>query len=450
MSTDKRPRSRAALVDLYYRWVEANTYQYACVFAVLSIATTLILVVFDLIVFADNAAFFRPYRAAAFVVSGGVLATLRLRRAKLQGCSSLELKALMIAPALFYNCMSHSFLVTATFQREVIAQGNVFSLALTTFFVYRFWGIQYFMQAVSAAVLTGIAVGFPEARAQACTLLLADGLIFMAILFLRREFAQAIFDRFQSLASMLPTKLAEFIALAHDSTDMNEVFGPRRMHTICIVSDWRNYQSLIKSRGPEDISRLFEVYYESVLAEIDARAPNRNYYASWTADELFVVFYSDEDTVEENFAQAAAFVMEFATGLSGRLREALGFDLLYDIGIAAGPGLLGLQGPNRMKKTTVVSQVAGEAKRLETEAKMYRHRSATTNRYPVIAMDSTVGSYLMMKNCIAPDALQEVKATAKDLDQAMIYVWQHDDGSGAAAAPAAGDERGRDRKSIAA
>ena len=48
---------------------------------------------------------------------------------------------------------------------------------------------------------------------------------------------------------------------------------------------------------------------------------------------------------------------------------------MYDIGISAGVGLLGLQGPEKLKKTTITGESAGTAKRLETEAKKILNRA---------------------------------------------------------------------------
>ena len=203
--------------------------------------------------------------------------------------------------------------------------------------------------------------------------------------FFRRHFFGAMRIRYENLCTFLPPNVAYVAAVDPDNADLKRVFRARRRYTVCLCADWRDFQGLASQRDPEFVSDAFERFYDVVLSCLDAACLDSNYYMDWNADELFVVFYGSTDEASQVAMQALAFAEELCTTLFERVRAECAFDLLYDVGLAAGEGLIGLMGPRKRKKTTVAAAAAGTAKRLETEAKLRRKSSGTTSPYPFLA-----------------------------------------------------------------
>ena len=93
---------------------------------------------------------------------------------------------------------------------------------------------------------------------------------------------------------------------------------------------------------------------------------------------------------------------------------------MYDIGLSAGVGLLGLQGPDKLKKTTITGESAGTAKRLETEAKIIRQNKHYSN--PIVLMDKYLYNFAKDLN-IFKSNLKEIIATTKDIRDCKYYLY---------------------------
>ncbi len=157
-----------------------------------------------------------------------------------------------------------------------------------------------------------------------------------------------------------------------DPRPIDEVFAPAMRPTVCVSSDWRNYQSLSSTLTPEALAAALNAYYEMcerVLAEV---APNGDYYSDWIADELFIVFFA-----EAGFAHAEIVceALRFAERL---LEEKARFVVEHqhpraiDIGVAAGAALVGMMGPEAHRKATALGEVPGRARRLQIVGKKLR------------------------------------------------------------------------------
>ena len=91
---------------------------------------------------------------------------------------------------------------------------------------------------------------------------------------------------------------------------------------------------------------------------------------------------------------------------------------MYDIGMSSGIGLLGLQGPEKLKKTTITGESAGTAKRLETEAKKLRDNAAYD--FPILIIDRNL--YEDAKEMeIFNKGFDEIIATTKDIKDGKFY-----------------------------
>ena len=65
-----------------------------------------------------------------------------------------------------------------------------------------------------------------------------------------------------------------------------------------LAMDWRNFQEIAASKDPKYVENLFQQFYNEVFIELDRIFPEGNYYADWTADELFIIFYGEEEEKE--------------------------------------------------------------------------------------------------------------------------------------------------------
>jgi class 3 adenylate cyclase len=223
------------------------------------------------------------------------------------------------------------------------------------------------------------------------------GVFFFAIsgtvtLFLvsRRVFADSLVEKYRNLRSLQPAIVARRLTVSDKRLSDDEAFSARDRFTVCLSSDWRNYQEMAGERDGRMISRLFEVYYNIVFAELARCVPSGRYYADWTADEIMVIFYGDVDEQRESVVrEALSFTRALASDIPEKVKAEMGLTLKYDIGVAAGVGYLGLQGPSERRKTTIAGEVPGTAKRLETEGKELRP-FGFDNDYPNVVMDEEV------------------------------------------------------------
>jgi hypothetical protein len=169
-----------------------------------------------------------------------------------------------------------------------------------------------------------------------------------------------------------------------------------------------------------------------VFRHLDRLDAGGRFFVDWSADELFVVFYGDGDgdggeggaaADESVVRQALAFAHELATTIYEETRAACSVPVTYDVGVAAGNGLLGLLGPRRMKKTTAAGFAAGSAKRLEVEAKMHRQRLGANDAPPFVALDESVWAAAAACGLFGSEDCATVTATAKDIAGRPVRVW---------------------------
>ncbi len=172
-------------------------------------------------------------------------------------------------------------------------------------------------------------------------------------------------------------------------------------------------------------------YYDIVWKELEETCPDGNYFADWTADELFVIFYQDDDSSRVEVIQnAMTFAHKLATKVHSQLANEIGMTLTYDIGISAGQGMLGLLGPDKRMKTTIASEVAGVAKRLETEAKHQRTKNKlgvgkSGESIPVIAVSGDLIGWVKQAPIFSSGEIILVTPETKDLE-GDILLWQQD------------------------
>ncbi|TVQ77473.1 MAG: hypothetical protein EA369_09160 [Bradymonadales bacterium] len=366
-----------------------------------------VVIPFDLLFLQD------PYPALWFRLAFCAVCALSiLLVARLRG-SALAIP--LILPALLGTLMYFYFLVTShKADQWIFFIGNL----MVTFFsyatVYRYPREQWTYSFVSVMVVVGLVFSAHEAATFFGLLTVCHFICIPLAIYFRREFHFGLSERFSNLCHYIPQREAKLISTVSDEEVLSRAFTPRTRFNVCLCADWRSYQRLSANLSPEVLSGIFELYYEILFRELERVDPQGNYYANWVADELFVIFYDENDQ--------ASFVMDralrFAKGLTGeafeRVQREVGQSIRYDVGMAAGYGFLGLQGPRGMKKTTITSENAGVAKRLEAEAKRVREKGSLSWQ-PILVVNEALRGFAIESGMIEPTELKEITVDCEDL-----------------------------------
>ena len=274
----------------------------------------------------------------------------------------------------------------------IVTFGPCFAFYLSAFRIYRYLGELAIFTAVCVLANALMMAARPELAGEAGVFFFAISGTVTLFLVSRRVFAESLVEKFRNLRSLQPAIVARRLTVSDKRLSDDEAFSARDRFTVCLSSDWRNYQEMAGSRDGRMISRLFEVYYNIVFAELARTVPSGRYYADWTTDEIMIIFYGDSDEERETvIAEALAFTRTLASEIPEKVQAEMGLVLKYDIGVAAGVGYLGLQGPSERRKTTIAGEVPGTAKRLETEGKELRPLGFD-NEYPNVVMDEVISA----------------------------------------------------------
>ncbi len=330
-------------------------------------------------------------------------------------------------PGVLYNWVYSFFLFNTTFTThyQMVLLANFLTIIITTIFAYKFWREQYFIQITALIPLILIPFIRPEILMDCVYLGLFHLLMFYLAYFMRKRFILTMFERYHHTSSLVPKNIARHIAISDADLNLDNVFVPQERFTVCLCSDWRNYQQLANEHKPEYIEKLFEKFYDIVFDELDYIIPNGNYFADWTADELFIIFFSDNENEKEVLENSLRFAQSLANKVFKKVNSELSSKLIYDIGIASGKGLLGLQGPKKLKKTTITGESAGTAKRLETEAKTIRFAKKIPDTHnPLIIMDYALFAYTSTCDTFIQDKIEKIKATTKNIKDQHFYLMQ--------------------------
>jgi class 3 adenylate cyclase len=293
-----------------------------------------------------------------------------------------------------------------------------------TLALHRFWREQYIFNATCLVLYTGFGLARPELSIEMMSLALVSLASVVTAFVYRREYFGFMQLRYESLCSFLPRPIARLVALVQDRDAVTDAFAARQRFAVILCADWRDFQVLATTQSPEFISAAFERFYDLVLEHLDRVSPEGSYFVDWNADELFVVFIGEPGGERQTLDQALTFAHDLGTKLFEQVRAHCGFEIVYDIGMAAGLGLIGLMGPRTRKKTTVAAVAAGIAKRLETEAKLARKNAKANNPYPIIALTAELCEAASRLPIFAAAPLEPVTASSKDIVAQTCFVWQ--------------------------
>ena len=190
-----------------------------------------------------------------------------------------------------------------------------------------------------------------------------------------------------------------------------------------MLKDLSNLKKTTDNLNDKTLSNLIEKFYDIIFDKLEEYVPDGEYYADWSADERFIVFYDDEDKEGEVVNKSLRFANSLSTEIYMKIYSELNIDLKYDIGLCSGAGFLGLQGPRKFKKTTITGKSAGIAKRLEGEAKNLR-KSRNSGSFPIIMMNKGLYEHAKDMNIFSKHDFQEINGTEKDIENLKCYGWQ--------------------------
>jgi len=405
---------------LYLQWAIFNQQFYAKYFIVLAILLSALLLLFDFLLF-SNPSQYQNIRLL-YMASLMPLVILILRDSDDKSYYSSSL--IMIYVSLAFNIKYIYFLyISSPEAYTIVLLGNFFVIITSTLFMYRFWKEQYFVTLTSIICLLNLSYFNSDLQQDAIRLIYFHILSFLVAHYYRNQFLDNLYKKFLYISSMIPMKIAKYFTFTSGRYPIDQIFKSEERFTVCLSSDWRNYQQFTDSMDDSLLSELIERFYDIIFDKLEEYVPDGQYYADWTADELFVVFYDDNDNKDDVIKKSLRFANSLSTEIYMKIYSELNIDLKYDIGICSGPGFLGLQGPKKFKKTTVTGKAAGIAKRLEGEAKNLRTNTISQS-FPIIVMNEELYQNAKSLNVFSKQDFQEINGKEKNIENLKCFGWQ--------------------------
>ena len=191
-------------------------------------------------------------------------------------------------------------------------------------------------------------------------------------------FKDTTIREFKLLIQAAPAKIVR--QSASSNTDVDTVFGPKRRHSVCLSTDWREYQAMSSAMPPDKLAAALGAYYDMCERLASEIFPEGNYYSDWIADELFLVIFAKDQDEEKSLVN---MTLRFSTELlaaKDAFAEVHGLPAAIDIGISSGVSLIGMMGPAGHRKATALGDVPGQARRLQSIGKHIRQREGEADR----------------------------------------------------------------------
>ena len=404
------------IINIYHSWININKSLYLKYYNLVGIILMSLLIPFDYILYKEDN-IYSDLRILYIVVILLNFMYIQINQKKLFiHKKKYNIHYNLLLPAILFNLLYlYYFYITPSQNYSIILLANFITILATTLFALKFWKEQYALNIISILVIIPLMlVDFIGSL----YLIFFHILSFITAYIYRRRFVLSMYDRYCTTASMVPKNVAKYIAMTDGTIELEKIFKPSKKFTVCLSSDWRDFQSIASTKDPEYIQSLFQDFYNEVFIHLDNVFPDGNYYADWTADELFIIFFSNDSNDKNLIKKSLEFSYIYLTRVFEKVNNSFDINLMYDIGMSAGIGLLGLQGPEKLKKTTITGESAGTAKRLETEAKLLRNKKIS--KTPILIIDELL--YECAKNMkIFKDKFSEIIATTKDIKHGKFY-----------------------------
>ncbi len=423
MVIDRHLQSDPTVALLAREWVKRNRPRFARDACKISAGINLFSIGVEALILApDHLPSYALAHAVLALVAGASWLALRFSRPHRRleqkvasWCLVSPAAGLLVAYAFFFLLRHEAYLVTiATSYAAVGFFGSLY--------LHRFWREQYLHGLVNVACLCLLFVVLSEQRIVVSALFSLQFLTVVTMHLFRREFFGSAYERFKGYQALLPLSVATNLVVAPEEA-LDHAFAPAPRYTICLCSDWRNFQGLAAAWDPEKLSHAIAAYYDLVCERLARHVPDDCYYFDWTADELFIVFFAEPGKEEELRDAVMTFVYELSTLVHERATEWFGTAFRYDVGLAAGEALVGIVGPKLRRKTTVIGRVPGVAKRFESEAKRLRSTCSQNDR-PLVVMDTSLAPAAERSAYLDPSGFRRTVAVGKDVENQDCVTWQ--------------------------
>jgi len=400
-------------IDLYCDWIDNNAPYYKRYYTLLALAITSLLIPFDFLLY-DSPELYLSTRA--LLISLYIIQLCIIFKIGSTPKKSMIYPMILI-PSASYNITYSIFLMKADPSEQyylLLLLATFFVVIISHLFIYKFYKEQYGLLIISISCLF-IASIYNTSISQDILKLIFFHLICLCIcIYYRYQFMLFIINKYDHLSSLLPNKYAKLLSVSDQNLDINTIFPTQEYYAVCLCSDWRDYQKISNTTKREKVEKMLEKFYTIIYKELDKSNLNGQYYADWTADELFIIFYGNNDEKEKVRREALNFTHSLATSIYMDITAKVDKGIMYDIGLSSGNGLIGLQGPKNYKKTSITGDVAGNSKRFETQAKEIR-KSSTSNLFPIIVMDEKLSKTADELNIYSNLKKKNITGTVKDI-----------------------------------
>lgn len=415
-------------VNAHELWQKANIFSYARWMSLISAVLMLFLIPFDWIFLGAES--YHLIHLRVFVAVGiafNLIVFRELMKSKHSKKVHFWVQQLFMIMPLFAWSLLYSYIIylyqVSNF--NIYYLGFVLIIGFASLLCHRFSFAQNFLNLATAFVAALSLPFYPELRDYTLVIIICNFVCMFLLAVLRYDFKNSIQNRFQLLSGILPARIAETLALSSESSHQMDMFLPRSRVVACVCADWRNFQVLTEKRSAQEISSMLERFYDEVLLALDRIVPSGNYFVNWTADELFIVFFDEDDRPHIVQKESASFVMALLTEIFEKVEKEFRGEILYDVGYSVGQGLLGLQGPRSLKKTTIAGEVAGLAKRHQEEAKAIRQGLPSKTR-PILVVDQNVVDRRVFDEFFPRGEFRSTVAKGKNIAGKTCFAWTLD------------------------
>jgi len=419
--TNRRPELR----QIYQEWTRHNARHHALQILAVGTVVSVLLIGFDFLFFGRGAQFYFPYRLACSLALTALFLMVRGLQFAAKDFRNILVCATagVLSLSLWNGIYLYFFLYGPQPHQHVVTAAIYMNIYVTQFFVQRFWRMQYFCMASMMMAIGFTILAYPEKRLELTSFALWNLCVFIICWLQRRAFCSALFLRYDSLRKQFPAKVARVVCTESPDHTLEAVFKPVLRPCACICLDWRSFQAYAASQPPEEVALRIQTVHDVVIAMVAETIADESYFADWTADEIFITVYSEQDDVEMVLRHTWAFCHAFQTTIRKRLINEIGSNVpIIDIGAAVGIALVGLVGPTSMKKTTIVGAVGGIAKRLQSAAKVLRETSSRSAA-PILCINKDIYDYIRAKHEHLHSLVSPLIADSKDLQGHSIYVY---------------------------
>ena len=411
-------------IDLYKYWLNHNALYYMKYFTILALAITSLLIPFDYILY-ESPSTYSSVRVMLMII---YILQLIIIFKIFSKPETYNFSIGILLPSLTYN-IAYTYFLSASNPSDnyymTLLLANFVMILVSNLFLYKFYKEQYALTFISILCLFILSVVNPSLSNDIIKLIFFHLLSFFICIYYRYQFIAALSNKYNYLSSLLPNKFAKLMSVSDKSLDIEKLFPTKEYYSVCLCSDWRNYQKISTSKEHKEIQRMVEAFYNVIYDQLEASQLAGQYYADWTADELFIIFYDEIGNESHVNEEALKFTHALSTKLYLEISSIVDKDLKYDIGLSSGIGLIGLQGPANYKKTSITGEVAGNSKRFETQAKSIRSTIAD-QAFPIIVMDQTLGECAKSTSLYDNLKSTSMEGDVKDIMGKELTYWHLD------------------------